>query len=400
MTKMIIFADVPTLAIPYRLINIRSKTSDGSWPINVIDFCTEEIVENSCTIRVHDQFDDINILPCSISPTNGIDLKSLLLSQNFAIQTSQYKFTSEESSSAEQLVGKNVLTKEEPTKIDREKLCNVDDYKRLYKATKIKTEDEFNFIEHSKRLKDETERQFDKFHTLDENFDFNMIPVSTSTSINDIFDRTLGSVIDHVRCVFDFFPMKLNEYTCELMLVTDPLHVVIAPKCTRYNKMYSDLLKLIQLDVQKQKKIKPEDLNSISTCLAFSKKENLWMRAIIIESETENKKIQVLFVDNLITDFVKPNEIRICSKIFMNLPVKYTELKLHGLRTNKRLRHIDLVTKLNESLLKNGKILYAKLITHKSTLELNLYEDKDSADTIYKDLTDGRYYSQIHYFQE
>lgn len=46
------FGDIPALARQFKLHNIESTTSDGSWPDYVRDFCNHIVLQKHCDLTV------------------------------------------------------------------------------------------------------------------------------------------------------------------------------------------------------------------------------------------------------------------------------------------------------------------------------------------------------------
>lgn len=389
LSRQLLFTDVPIMAKKGRLMDIEPTTDDKVWSVAAINFCTEDIVETSCHINIHDRCDSNDEFPCSITNENGEDLNSLLISQSFAklVDTS----TTEKNLRSSESIDSETFSK---LRFNPDDLCDVADYKGLFELTKVNKEIDKQTVSlpSSKKWNElYDEMQLKRDSTDDKR------TISTSTSIYE--EISSDSIIDRIKSSFEQFRLDICTRcsVCEIMMIFDPINVVIAPENAEYSNKYKEMMSYLQKAAPclKPLNVFEED----SKCIAYSREDKLWKRAMIIEEKLDSSnEIAIVFVDSLQISSINAADIRAFpeKELFM-LPLKYIEAQLYKLKPNRRLRPPDVANELRNVLrnaLKKGKA-YVKIISVESKPHIEIYGKHSMKEVVYSSLIAEGFYSKL-----
>lgn len=375
--RELIFTDLPIMAKRCRLINI--EPDGAKWSPDARAFCMNELLNSKCQIKLHGRCDSNGILPCSLTTMKGDDMNSLLISKGYA--RPKNPSMSHSSGSDDKPISKFEFNPDD--------FCDVADYKEMFELNKLTVNNEFDELNASKH---EVYREPDM-----DILDFDNFSVSASTSNAD--DENLSdTIIDRIGSSFEQFHLNkcTRHFRCEIVMILDPLYVAIAPESPEYSLKYNRMMLSLQKTAPCLQKLNAIDENC--KCIAFSREEKLWKRAMIIEAKSDStNEITIVFVDNLHIATINAADIReFPTDDYFMLPLKYKEAQLFGLKPNRRLRPQDVTDMLRKVLNQTKDQFYIKIISMVSKPQIEIYTSRHMQEVIYTSLITDGFYSKIN----
>lgn len=375
-----------------RLVNIEPTSDNGVWSTDAIYYCIENIVDTQCHIDIIGQCDSNDVYPSRITDANGRSLNTLLISQGFA--KSENTFASEEKFTSSDLNGSELSLK---TAFNPEELCDVMDYEKLFESTKVAVSKEIDKQTAPLSFDEHWREQFELYNEsqFDKDFPIDNCSISTSTSI--YADIPGDSIIDRIGTAFKPFCLDVctRKLACEIVQVLDSLNVVIAPESPKYVSKYKEMVSHLQKVAPCSKPLCVFEENS--KCIAYSREDKLWKRAMIMEKTIDSSnEITVVFVDSLEISTIRERDIRMFpDNEHCMLSLKYVEVQLYGLKTNRRLRRIDVANELRNVLMPITDKAFIKIMSMESKPQIEIYAHRQMKEVVYSPLIAGGFYSKL-----
>lgn len=374
-----------------RFVNIEPASDNGVWSTDAIYYCIQNIVDTRCHINILGQCDSNDVFPSRISDENGRNLETLLISQGFAklANASNEKFTSSDFYGSESF---------SETAFNPEKLCDVMDYEQLFESTRVAASREIDKQTAPLSFNKHWREQFELYDESQFDNDISIDDCSISTSTSFYADTPGDSIIHRVNTAFEPFCLDVctRKLACEIVLVLDSLNVVIAPESPTYVSKYKEMETYLQKVAPCSKPLYVFEENS--KCIAYSREDKLWKRAMIMEKNLDSSnEIAIVFVDSVQISTVKASDIRTFpdNNDYCMLPLKYVEVQLYGLKTNHRLRPLDVANELKNVLMQSTDKAFIKIMSMESKPQIEIYAHRQMKEVVYSPLIAGGFYSKL-----
>lgn len=398
----IMFTDVPTLSYKFRLLNIEPNTESGQWSPEAVNFAIKNFLESPCRVRICEGEPLETVSPCVLKTSDGKDLATLLLTNKFARRKKPSRIASMENLA-------QCMTKEMKTEKPKQNndwaagpRNDLNDFKNMFERYNMLQEangHRMNYGRYEGKIIEE------KAQDIDMEFpdELKMLPVSTSTSIGSDLDAAVDSEVLKVKRFFRLLPTDKRSqpvFKCQFMSCIDVLRLALAPVYSDYDEKFDKILQKIQTQPMGQGRMLA--LAQDKTCIALSTEKNLWMRGIIQSVSAAQTHASVLFVDSLATETVaKINIYEIEDKEIADFPVRYSEVKIHGLKPTHSTSSHELFDVLQEHMATIQKKMYAKIVqTDGNECEVELYSTRRLEHDIFQRLIDEGYYAKTYFMPQ
>ncbi|XP_058130027.1 uncharacterized protein LOC131285486 [Anopheles ziemanni] len=131
-------------------------------------------------------------------------------------------------------------------------------------------------------------------------------------------------------------------------------------------------------------------------CLAPFSEDGLYYRALLETVDEQRREATVLFVDYLNRETVSIGDLRKCPIELQRAPLRNIPVQLVGVRSNPRLREIDIAQRLIASL---ERAFYVKLLgphnPDNGVLPVEFYTTAECSTLVYQQLLDERYLLRV-----
>lgn len=431
--KNVICGRVPTLVNRYRLSDIAPK--EDVWPTETLDIIHSLIVGKACQVRVDTDMDtdSAGVVPCFLKVTGEIQegVSEFLLGQNLAIKSTSSLFeekvdslydpytnlagTSKDSFVSPKKGGTRIAAKfaTETTESesipfrdlrDRINQRELDEVFELVAAEQTRTNDEdvdsedgtgidlnkvqyfFSYGDIKKELgsdledgevEDEEKKSEENGGTeTSSSISFNPNEFDTSTQVDPPLELTQPMLYGYPQFELD---ESIKGFYCEVTNLINPFNLFVFPQLDDHIQRMKEMMARIQCHARKHRKC--SDIEENMPCLAVFKEDNFWYRGVIEEYYADRGEVRIFYVDYLNKEIISVRDILKCPVSLRRIPLRNVQIQLHALRSNPRMRESDVMMKLVELI--EGKRIYAKVIKHKPSIEVELYTDAKCTNLIY-----------------
>lgn len=394
----IMFTDVPTLSYKFRLLNIEPNTESGEWSPEAINFAIKNFLETPCRVRICEGEPLETVSPCVLKTSDGKDLATLLLTNKFARRKKPSRIASMENL-AQRMTN---APKTEKPKQNNDWAAgprnDVNDFKNMFERYNMQQEangHRMNYGLYEGKIIEEKAQNIE----VEYSDELKMLPVSTSTSIGSDLDVIESDVLK-VKRFFRLLPCDKRSqpiFKCQFVSCIDVLHLALAPVYSDYDEKFNRISQKTQMQPAAQGRMVA--LAQDKTCIALSGEKDLWMRGIILSVSDGLTHASVLFVDLLTTETVSTTNIcEIEDKDIADFPVRYSEVKIHGLKPTHSASSYELFGVLQEHMESIQKKMYAKIVqTDGNECEVELYSTRRLEHDIFQRLIDEGYYAKTYF---
>lgn len=392
MSKWVMFAEIPVQTNKYVLQDIAPSAQNGKWPKEVIDYCTTTITLRLCRINVDKKMKEKAVngpLPCSSIFVQGVgDLKAILLAKGFAA-------AKENTNEEEHKIPDNYY------EYDVEELFVSNNEQS---TSEMKNHPQNNNSQISLSFFKNTEDHLDPknvdnqaVHMIDieDDVDFDALSISASTSFNE---TSFEPIIEFIKSKYTMFPLNdsMTNFCSKISAVLTPSILLIAPSVTSYEELYDEMM----IELQKEAhSLPPCVISKHMPCIAYRKKEKVWYRAVIIsDSPNNSEQFEVVFVDYFNREHLEKKYLKYCPDKYINkYPLLLTEVKIYGIKLNRRMREVDILERLKQVTRNKGEV-WVRLGRFDLLPEVEIYTTNRMSELVYASLIEEGFYSKVNYF--